>query len=429
MEITNKSVREANYGIEPLKRLKYGSDVVWPHAFEEGDEVIYFSADEKTSVECYVASFNDTVMEYTYDGATWTRQMVNRGYIPFGGSLGPVYIRCKYEVKDEAWNKSHGCMWFADGPADGVDVTVGGNLIGVMPSEKSNYSSFFRGMKKLVDASDLVLPVSASGWNTRYNMTFEGCTNLLFPPKSEYLYVGSVEYSHARMFYGCEKLSAPMDCEIIFAGTGIKRACDSMYCGCKSIKKCQTMKAVSTGEYAFHRMYADCESLEDAGSWDVSSIGEYAFYETFSGCRNLKACISSMGSIVSYKKYTFYHMYENCTSLTVAVTGSSGGECACVGMFKGCVNLKTAYLRGFFYGPNALVDTFAGDYDITELRMDSLKYYTYEVSDFQQITGGILIPKTAASPVCKVYNWQYCQGVNIKKAIADETKADRYDWM
>lgn len=130
------------------------------------------------------------------------------------------------------------------------------------------FAYFFSGSTAIVDASNLVLPSSTI--NTRsYCEMFNGCTNLLYPPKI-LPGVSVSEYGYAWMFSGCTKLKkAP---EIRATTMGVHGA-RSMFSGCTSLTEVQDqLGATNLASYCYDLMFGGCTSLVTAPSLPATNL-------------------------------------------------------------------------------------------------------------------------------------------------------------
>ena len=154
----------------------------------------------------------------------------------------------------------------------------------VLPS-KSCFTMLFANCKQLYDARNLILPATALTSDC-YSYMFEGCANLVSPPK---------------------------------------------------------LPATALAAYCYQWMFKDCTSLENAPELPATETENYCYWYMFQGCSKLKEAPQLKSTVLCMAVYS--HMFEGCSSLTSAPdlpTPSIMNHSAYTGMFAYCTNLTTA---------------------------------------------------------------------------------------
>ena len=218
--------------------------------------------------------------QYSYDKINWnSKSSTGTGFDPSWVTIpafGTVYIRAMYDT----WNyydESQGVTfvtWFRDNWGDyhGERLVVGGNIMSLFygsnfagktsfPSSSTNRECyrFFEGMENIVDASELVLPVTTMHIAS-YDRMFFGNTNLIYPPVELPATLEAACYRS--MFGGCSSLIYTPN----LPATTLYRYCyRGMFSGCSALHKvvCNALTGFDT------------DDPTDAWLNNVASVGEF----------------------------------------------------------------------------------------------------------------------------------------------------------
>lgn len=162
----------------------------------------------------------------------------------------------------------------------------------------------------VVDASELILP-SLILTNNCYEVMFEGCEELLYPPvilPAKQL----ADFCYLDMFNYCEKLIKTP----ILPATDLPECCYAyMFARCPSLQEIQKFpnNLNLIGDYCCQYMFIDNYSLETAPDLNITSIsGEFCCQYMFCNCEKLK---HAKISVISIGKYAFSNMFSYCENL------------------------------------------------------------------------------------------------------------------
>lgn len=221
--------------------------------------------------------------------------------MPFGGSVGPIYIRGELIIGSGVSKISF------DNPD--TEIKVSGELgaldyDGKMLAILGNYN--FDGLfssTPVTDASGLIFPVDAP---MRCIGMFYRCSKLVAPPVLTPAILKEGAYQN--MFEKCTSLVTP---PIIKAMEFPKRACYEMFKGCTSLTSTVDLSVMYCEEEAFMLMYTMCDSLTE-GSIRIKAADKNAVCGVFRDCPNLtKATVEVLGGGTMY----FNDLFGNDTKL------------------------------------------------------------------------------------------------------------------
>ena len=170
------------------------------------------------------------------------------------------------------------------------------------------YKRLFNAMNKLVDASELVLPITTTS-----------CC-------------------YYDMFYNCSSLTKGP----VLPATTLANDCySSMFQNCTSLTTAPELPATTLAANCYQNMFYGCTSLTTAPELPATILANNCYNSMFSGCSKLTSISPLLATTLTYRCY--YYMFENCTSLTIApeIYGRLIGSDCCTGMFKGCSSLSS----------------------------------------------------------------------------------------
>lgn len=285
LEITDANVHEVHSQqpteMADCKQLKYIDTKVWPQRGEY-DYALKFECDDENRFGMQGSLF------YSYGDHVWEPAYNPNGtpkHIPFGGSLGPVYIR------GELLRVSGVSKTFFEN--NDTEVKVSGELgaldyNGEMLTLLGNYdfSNLFSDTP-ITDASELIFPIDAP---VQCLGMFYRCRKLVDPPVLISTIISA--YGYQSMFEECTSLVTP---PIIKATEFPKNACYYMFANCKSLTSTVDLSVTYCEDKAFMFMYTMCDSLTE-GSIRIKAADTDAVRGIFRDCPNLtKATVEVLG--------------------------------------------------------------------------------------------------------------------------------------
>ena len=193
-----------------------------------------------------------------------------------------------------------------------MSLLYGDDFIGirVFPANSDRpFSHLFYGNTTLIDASDLILPVTTLT-NGCYWSMFWGCTALTTPPELPATTMANSCYSG--MFYGCISLTtAPA-----LPATILDVNCyNGMFDSCSSLTTAPELPATTLVYECYVWMFNDCTSLTTAPALPATTLVGECYRQMFSGCTSLDSVITFADDISAY------HCLENWLD-NVANTGT-----------------------------------------------------------------------------------------------------------
>ncbi len=234
--------------------------------------------------------------------------------------------------------------------ADVGRFEVYGNIMSLIDAEEFYYHYnlvsgnefyfFFYQSTAIVDASNLLLP-SYNVYAYSYYSMFNGCTNLVYPPKILPATTLNTD-CYANMFYECTSLvKTPELPATIVSGPG----CYSrMFRGCTSLVEVPDRLFRSTTTVTnscCDQMFYGCTSLVAAPELPASVLGgSYCYSQMFKGCTNLQSAPKILPA-TTLRTYCYYQMFYGCTKLERApeLPAKILVEGCYQEMFRECVNL------------------------------------------------------------------------------------------
>lgn len=252
-------------------------------------------------------------------------------------------------------------------------ISVSGNIMSLLDGSletltfSSNYifNSLFRGCTKLVNATNLILPVT-SLTQSCYGYMFYGCSSLTAAPTLPATTL--VLSCYEAMFNECSSLTtAPalpattlaQSCyRSMFGDSGLISApnlpattmaygCyEDMFFRCSDLTTAPVISAETLASYCFKEMFYQCTSLETAPALPATTLASNCYDSMFRGCTSLETAPALPAA--SLANYCYASMFMGCSSLTTApVLPATSLASHCYDyMFYNCSNLN--YIKALF---------------------------------------------------------------------------------
>lgn len=197
------------------------------------------------------------------------------------------------------------------------------------------FQSFFEEEPYLVDASQLILPMSTMV-SSGYKSMFKGCTRLTAAPALPATTLADNCYQS--MFQNCIALaSAPEQ-----PATTLANNCyQSMFQGCTSLTAAPELPATTLADYCYQSMFQGCTSLAAAPALPATALANYCYYSMFRGCTALTtAPVLANETLV---EGCYNSMFRECTSLATApaLPAATLVKNCYSYMFNGCSSLRS----------------------------------------------------------------------------------------
>ena len=288
-------------------------------------------------------------LEYRVGSGSWTSYTINSAIDLSNGDS----LQIRSEGNDGGFSTS-GSTYIVTVSGEGT-VVASGNIMSLLDNSLQKdrvyqyvFCRLFQNCTKLVDASNLKLPVTSLQYGTGcYSYMFSGCTNLTSAPElpATYLYMNC----YRSMFEGCSSLTSAPD---ILATRLDGGCCASMFKGCTSLTVAPTLPSISnlypglpnSADSCFESMFEGCTSLITAPSLPATNLdGASSCYKSmFKGCTSLTTAPNLPANNLVDSCYE--SMFQGCTSLiNVPLLSAMTLEERCYNsMFMGCSNLQTA---------------------------------------------------------------------------------------
>lgn len=200
------------------------------------------------------------------------------------------------------------------------------------------FNSIFSGWTNLIDASNLILPVTEINVNDGTNMyacMFKGCTSLIYPPGElpEITALSKLSSVYVQMFEGCTSLIKCPDMNWGVLGNCNHGTFFQMFNGCTALSqnipnKIEVEEYSATDGYTglFRSMFQNCTHITTIPSLIIhnytganTNSNHGAFNSTFRGCTSLIDISNKTLSILNNSNcdsyYDFYYVFVGCTSL------------------------------------------------------------------------------------------------------------------
>ena len=222
-----------------------------------------------------------------------------------------------------------------DASGNAMSMNDGSNFVGATSfTYNMAFKQLFKNCNKIIDASNLILPVTTTLPNCYYEM-FSGCTSLTSAPQLPATTLGINCYNS--MFYGCTSLTnAPQ-----LPATTLTNGCYSgMFGNCTSLTSAPQLPATTLANECYRYMFTGCTSLTAAPQLPATTLFDGCYQGMFNGCTSLTSAPQLPATTLT--NWCYYAMFSGCTSLETApdllatiLAVNSYRE-----MFKGCTNLS-----------------------------------------------------------------------------------------
>ena len=338
-------------------------DVFWIEAMEDGSTV-GFTTTSKNDVKLYYSINDNVASSFTeWDFSTVTLEHAGDRMYIYGENTSSLSNR----------TGSMGTFGYYSTFTGTGKWKIGGSLFSLnTPEWETNvslyqYGRLFYQNKALVDASQLIMPVSSrpnynSGKLSTSDLAymFYECSNLVSVPDLPALSGGSSCYQ--ALFCGCTSLTQAPKVEIttspyrayeyMFARSGItatpeihftvagEMSCRCMFSGCKSLTTITNLPFTKAEYRAMESMFENCTALVTAPEILVTTLDVESCRMMFDGCSSLKNITSTLPA-TKLARRCYAEMFMNCTSLDeVPVLPATVMEEGCyTWMFCGCRKL------------------------------------------------------------------------------------------
>ena len=225
----------------------------------------------------------DYKLEYSLDGATWTRllsgkytpEINTRDVIAFRGdglSYAPTYQGLGTFNINKKCNLLGNCMslLYVDDAA----------IYDSVPNYAFN--KLFNTCSTIISVSDNFLPAgTVNDWG--YQNMFNSCTSMIKGPNLPATTIGN--YCYRSMFYYCSALTAASE----LPAEAVAVYCYySMYEGCHSLVTAPSiLPAPSLASYCYGRMFSECVVLKKAPTLPAKTLVSFCYYYMFYECSKL----------------------------------------------------------------------------------------------------------------------------------------------
>ena len=248
--------------------------------------------------------------------------------------------------------------------------------------------------KRLIDASDLLLPATTLTANC-YTSMFFSCKGMTNAPKLPAMTLAN--YCYYRMFEGCISLTATPE----LPTTDLKRNCyDSMFMGCTSLTTVPENLLPATdltdANNCYQGMFQGCTNLTTVPKLPATKLEGQCYDSMFMGCTSLTTVPEDLLPATELKDGNssdaascYQGMFQNCTSLTIApkLPATWLSSYCYQDMFKGCIALTTApKLPATTLVPGCFQGMFSGCTSLTKAYVKGAYNATYCAGMFDNCT-------------------------------------------
>lgn len=332
------------------KWSEIASQVFSPNYSEEQYDYTfeYFTVEGATAVYLNgVTNASNYIMSWSYDKTNWnTFQTSVTGL----DSTKKVYLKIYQSNSYRQWDT----MSFGQNDR----VTISGSIVSLIWADSYTehtsveyeqvFKGCFDGCQQLVDASNLIIPITNS-LGSDFTAMFRNCVNLVSAPQTLVPVKVLAKNAFTQMFKGCTSLKNGLKFNLTEIGEG---ACKEMYSGCTNLVSTGNFNLEYIGKSALEEAFKDCSSLQYITLNIISDLTEKCLKNCFNGCSSLDTSVSMGGMVkingidiksTNVDSESCYRAFYNCSSLTgfgnlpaTKVKGSCYYE-----MFKGCISLES----------------------------------------------------------------------------------------
>ena len=234
------------------------------------------------------ATAPDVEVFYSTDKANWTSM----------GTTSTTNITATIPVNGKLYLKANANSWSYFGQTNRIITTknsnVGGNIMSLLygdnfenqttfPNNSSyNFANLFQNYSKLVNASNLELPVTTMT-DYCYSYMFGGCTALTTAPVLPATTLA--QYCCQYMFNGCTSLTTAPALPATTLAWGCYRY---MFSGCSNLTTTPaTLPATTLVNYCYEQMFSTCSSLTTAPELPATTLVDYCYDFMFNKCSHL----------------------------------------------------------------------------------------------------------------------------------------------
>lgn len=266
------------------------------------------------------------------------------------------------------------------------DATIRFNLYGNVMSliNSSNFSDLttlptdevfnrlFKDCQMIIDASNLVLPATATTESCYWGM-FSGCTSLTTAP-------------------------------VLLPATTLSDYCySSMFADCRSLNNAPVLPATTLAYYCYSSMFARCVSITTTPVLPATTLASNCYSNMFQGCISLTT--SPVLPATTLMQGCYSYMFYSCTGLTTApaLPVTTLARSCYAGMFRDCASLITA----------------------PELPATALTEYCYSNMFYncESLTTAPALPAATLAEGCYHQMFYGCTNLNYIKCLATDISA------
>ena len=227
-------------------------------------------------VQGYISSNKIKTIKYSLNGGAWTNLKANGNGNQISVVAGDII-----EIKGSISASAVDYMSFHNFNSTAT-FNAYGNIMSLLfendfetattLENAYTFSSMFRACTGLIDASNLVLPVTTLASNC-YRQMFDGCTGLTQAP--ELPATTLAESCYESMFAGCRSLVNAPELPV----TTLAYSCYKyMFAGCTSLTTAPELPAETLVTYCYDSMFRNCTNLNYVKCLATTITGDNTYY-------------------------------------------------------------------------------------------------------------------------------------------------------
>lgn len=370
-------------------------------------------------------------IEYSKDGANWTKKTGNQIYIELGAGE-KVFLRGDNSTYAKTINGTGYCTTIVCNSP----FYAYGNVMSLIDSknyeslksfsENKALSGLFQDSYNLRSHPTKKLELPATGLTTGcYLGMFFNCKGLTSAPALPATSLATFCYSS--MFSGCSSLTtAP-----VLPATNLADYCyDNMFSDCTSLKTPPALPASQLTKGCYRDMFWNCSSLTAVPELSASKLAAGCYLRMFGNCSSIKS--TPLLPATTLEENCYHSMFYQCTSLKniLSISAKKMARNSCRVMFRGCTSLTSApnlqateladsCYRGMFMECTSLKTA-------PSLPATNLADYCYHsmFSDCSALTNAPTLPATQMTQRCYAYMFKGCSSLKNAPSLPSENLAD-----
>ena len=437
-----KKVTISEENFEDMREL----DVFWIEALEAGSTVAV-NTTSPNDVKLYY-SVNDNIGSsfVEWDCSPVTLENVGDRIYIYGENDKSLSVQ-GYSTGNYVTTFTGTGKWKAGGPLFALNVkdwTTNDALY--------TYARLFYKNEALVDASEIVMPVSSRSWynsgkpsTSDVREMFYQCVNLVAAPGLP-AESGS-SYCYKSLFAGCTSLkdvpelgmtATPYRCfEAMFASSGItstpefhfttvgQMSCFDMFSNCKSLATIENLPFTKVGDRGCESMFSGCTALTETPDIIVTQLSSQCMRSMFYGCSSLRKTTAILpASTLASGCYSDMYMntaLTECPELPATVMQPSCYQwmfCGCKSLTKVCA-LPATQLASYCYDGMFLQCTSLKQVPEDLLPATVMQPYCYYrlFSECKSLTNAPALPSTQLAKGC--YKEMFNYTGNLRSVSVD----------